>query len=171
MPTIGVSLAVPEPWGRQLQEYRVSLGDAAAVHIPTHVTLLPPLAVDEADVPLLEEHLTQVASRTPAFAVHLRGTGSFRPISPVVFVGVVEGISACEQLAADVVSGPLAVDRSFPYHPHVTVAHDLSDDLLDRAFDDLADFDADFEVAEMWMYRHDPVSGWQPTRAFALTGG
>ncbi|ROR90186.1 2'-5' RNA ligase family protein [Nocardioides aurantiacus] len=170
MPTVGVSLAVPEPWGRELQEYRVALGDAAAVHIPTHITLLPPLEVDEADVPLLEEHLAAVAARTPAFSVHLRGTGSFRPVSPVVFVGVVEGISACEQLAADVVSGPLAVDRGFPYHPHVTVAHHLGDDLLDRAFAELGDFDVAFAAEEMWMYRHDPDSGWQPTRAFALSG-
>ncbi|KQT94180.1 2'-5' RNA ligase [Marmoricola sp. Leaf446] len=170
MPTVGVSLAVPEPWGRELQEYRVSLGDAAAVHIPTHITLLPPLEVDEADVRLLEEHLAGVAARTPAFSVHLRGTGSFRPVSPVVFVGVVEGISACEQLAADVVSGPLEVDRGFPYHPHVTVAHHLGDDLLDRAFAELGDFDVAFAAEEMWMYRHDPDSGWQPTRAFALTG-
>ena len=171
MPTIGVSLAVPEPWGRELQDYRVALGDEAAVHIPTHITLLPPLEVAEADVRLLEEHLASVASRMPAFSVHLRGTGSFRPISPVVFVGVVEGISACEQLAADVVSGPLAVDRSFPYHPHVTVAHHLDDVLLDRAFTELDDFDAAFEADEMWMYRHDPLSGWQPSRSFALSGG
>lgn len=171
MPTIGVSLAVPEPWGQELQDYRVALGDEAAVHIPTHITLLPPTEVEEADVPGLEEHLAAVATRTPSFAVHLRGTGSFRPVSPVVFVGVVEGISACEQLAAAVVSGPLTMDRDFPYHPHVTVAHHLDDQLLDRAFAELEDFDAAFEAEDMWMYRHDPCSGWQPSRAFSLTGG
>lgn len=170
MPTIGVSLAVPEPWGQELQDYRVALGDQAAVHIPTHITLLPPTEVEEADVPGLEEHLAAVATRTPAFGVHLRGTGSFRPVSPVVFVGVVEGISACEQLAAAVVSGPLAMDRGFPYHPHVTVAHHLDDRLLDRAFTELEEFDAAFEAEDMWMYRHDPCSGWQPSRSFSLTG-
>ena len=57
MPTIGVSLAVPEPWGQELQDYRVSLGDQAAVHIPTHITLLPPTDVAEADVPGLDEQV------------------------------------------------------------------------------------------------------------------
>ena len=64
--------------------------------------------------------------------------------------------------------GPLVIERLFPYHPHVTVAHHLSDDQLDRAFTDLQDFDAAFDVEEMWMYLHDDASGWQPTHAFAL---
>ena len=42
---------------------------------------------------------------------------------PVVFVNLVEGISQTEQLAHDCRRGPLAVDLTYPYHPHVTVAH------------------------------------------------
>ena len=89
-------------------------------------------------------------------------------MSPVVFVGVVEGISQCEQLAAGVRQGPLVIQRVFPYHPHVTVAHDLPRESLDRAFSDLEDFDAAFDVDELWMYLHDDASGWQPTQAFPL---
>ena len=63
--------------------------------------------------------------RSRPFRVHLRGTGTFQPISPVVFVGVVQGISQCEVLAAEVLRGPLAIDRAFPFHPHVTIAHHL----------------------------------------------
>ncbi|SDS33587.1 2'-5' RNA ligase [Nocardioides scoriae] len=168
MPTIGVSVAVPEPWGGELQRYRIALGDEAARGIPTHITLLPPYDVDEAGVTALVDHLGAVAARSECFSVHLRGTGSFRPVSPVVFVGVVEGISQCEQLAGDVLDGPLALDRDFPYHPHVTVAHHLADEELDRAFADLAHYEAAFEVSEMWMYRQDPQLGWQPSQAFPL---
>ena len=32
-------------------------------------------------------------------------------------------------------SGPLERELKFPYHPHVTVAHDLPEEALDRAFD------------------------------------
>ena len=170
MPTIGVSVAVPEPWGRQLQDYRIGLGDELARHIPTHITLLPPHEVETDEIDAIVSHLGAVAAAMPAFGVHLRGTGSFRPVSPVVFVGVVEGISGCEQLASQVQCGPLHIDRTFPYHPHVTVAHELADDVLDRAFEDLADFDAAFDVTAMWMYLHDDASGWQPARSFALRG-
>ena len=40
--TIGVAIAVPDPWGARLQDYRTALGDTSAVGIPTHITLMPP---------------------------------------------------------------------------------------------------------------------------------
>lgn len=168
MPTIGVSLAVPEPWGSELQEFRIRMGDEAARHIPTHVTLLPPHEVDEDRLTDVERLLAEVACRVRPFRLHLRGTGTFRPTSPVVFVNVVEGISQCEALAAAMLQGPLAIDRTFPFHPHVTVAHHLSEGRLEQAFVELERYDAAFDVAEMWMYLHDPTSGWEPTRAFAF---
>ena len=168
MPTIGVSVAVPEPWGTELQQYRIGVGDETARHIPTHITLLPPHEVSAVDIDVVIAHLEQVAAGMEPFRVHLRGTGTFEPVSPVVFIGVVEGISQCEQLAADVRQGPLVIERVFPYHPHVTVAHHLPEERLERAFTDLEDFDAAFDVSELWMYLHDDVSGWQPTKAFPL---
>lgn len=168
MPTIGVSIAVPDPFGSALQDFRVSLGDESARHIPTHITLVPPAEVAEESMAEIETHLRAAAAGQQPFPVRLRGTGTFRPVSPVVFVGVVEGISACEMLSAATRSGPLAVDVGFPYHPHVTVAHDLPDDRLDRAFTELADYEAGFEVDEFWLYVHDPQHGWRPTRAFRL---
>lgn len=170
MATIGVSVAVPEPWGNELQQYRIDMGDDAARHIPTHITLLPPHEVADDELDDVVAHLAEVAEGSDPFRVHLRGTGTFQPVSPVVFVGVVEGISRCEQLAARVRRRPLAVELKFPYHPHVTVAQHLPEEQLERAFLDLEDFDAAFGVDEMWMYLHDATSGWNPTRAFPLGG-
>jgi 2'-5' RNA ligase len=166
--TIGVAIAVPEPWGGQLQQYRTALGDATAAGIPTHLTLMPPFETD--DLPAIERHLAEASTGTCPFRIHLRGTGTFRPISPVVFVTVAEGISACEQLAKAVRRGPLDTDLTFPYHPHVTVAHHLDDEVLDRAFDELAGFDCRFVVDRFSLYVHDPEDGWVPTRDFPLVG-
>jgi 2'-5' RNA ligase len=167
--TIGVAIAVPDPWGTALQEYRTALGDVSAEQIPTHITLMPPVEVQAGGLPAVEEHLLQASAQNNAFTVHLRGTGTFRPVSPVVFVVVVEGISQCEQLAFSVRRGPLACELQFPYHPHVTVAHHLSDQHLDKAFHELADFDCTFEVDHFSLYEHDPATGWRPTRDFPLT--
>jgi len=168
MPTIGVALAIPEPWASQLQDYRTSVGDTTATMIPTHITLVPPTEVDEADLSSIEAHLSDVAGRLRGFAIHLRGTGTFRPVSPVVFVTVVEGISQCEQLAAAVRQGPLRVDLQFPYHPHVTIAHHLPDETLDRAFYELATFGSVFDAEAFYLYMHDEETGWKPTRDFPL---
>lgn len=170
MTTIGVSVAVPDPWGTELQRYRVELGDASAALIPTHVTLLPPIDVEDDLVPGIEAHLADVAASSAPYLLRLRGTGTFRPVSPVVFVNVVQGIWGCELLTQRVRQGPLAVESQFPYHPHVTVAHHLGEELLDRAFDELAGFDCAFTVDRFSLYEHRGAEGWVPTRDFLLGG-
>jgi 2'-5' RNA ligase len=167
VPTIGVAIAIPEPWASQLQDYREAIGDPTAEGVPTHITLIPPLDVDDG-VAEIEAHLTRVAAQHAGFRVHLRGTGTFRPVSPVVFIGLVEGISQCEQLADDVRGGPLDLDLDFPYHPHVTVAHHLGDEELDGAFDDLASFECSFDVLDFHLYVHEGELGWQSNRTFPL---
>jgi len=169
--TIGVAVAIPEPWASELQNYRTSVGDTMAATIPTHITLLPPTEVSEDELEKIEAHLEDAAADVAGFAVHLRGTGTFRPISPVVFVTLAEGISQCEQLAHAVRRGPLSVDLAYPYHPHVTVAHDLADAQLDQAFEELAEFECEFAVDEFHLYVHDHERGWTPTRYFALKPG
>ena len=170
MPTIGVSIAVPEPWGSRLQDFRVTNGDAQGSSIPTHITLVPPLEVAADELSAVEHHLAEVARGSTAYRIHLRGSGTFRPVSPVVFVNLVEGISQTEQLAHDCRRGPLAVVLAYPYHPHVTVAHLVDEDRLDRAFEELQDFDCTFTVAEFHLYVHDADHGWKATHDFALAG-
>ena len=168
MPTIGVAVAIPEPWATELQDYRTAVGDTTATMIPTHITLVPPTEIDDVHLVEVEKHLEEVAAEVGAYCVHLRGTGTFRPVSPVVFVTLVEGISQCEQLAGVVRRGPLDVDLQYPFHPHVTIAHHLDDELLDRAFEELASFECEFNVTGFHLYVHDDDTGWQPTRQFAL---
>ena len=170
MPTIGVSIAVPEPWGSRMQDFRVTNGDLQGSSIPTHITLVPPLEVDPDRMPDVEQHLEDVAASLPSYDIHLRGTGTFRPVSPVVFVSLVEGISQTERLAYGCRSGPLALDLSHPYHPHVTVAHHLDDEGLDRAFAEMAGFECAFSVSEFHLYVHGADHGWKATHDFTLTG-
>ncbi len=166
MPTIGVSLAVPEPWGSRLQEFRVANGDA----IPTHITLVPPVEVDSAGLGRVEQHLVEVAGLHAPYDVHLRGSGTFRPVSAVVFINLVQGISQTEQLANACRSGPLELTLDYPYHPHVTVAHHLDDDRLDRAFDEMTGFECAFAVTDFHLYVHEGDRGWRATHDFVLTG-
>lgn len=166
--TIGVAVAIPEPWGSELQDYRTAIGDTTATQIPTHITLVPPTEIEPDALGSVEEHLRAAAVEVGVFRVRLRGTGTFRPVSPVVFVAVAEGISGCEQLAAVVRRGPLDGDLSFPYHPHVTVAHEMGETVLDQVFDDLAGFECCFEVDAFHLYVHDDHHGWQPTQEIPL---
>jgi 2'-5' RNA ligase len=168
VPTIGVSIAVPEPWGSRLQDFRVTNGDELGASIPSHITLVPPVDLETSDLHRVERHLQRVACGFRAYRIHLRGTGTFRPVSPVVFINLVRGISQTEQLAHRCRQGPLDVRLHYPYHPHVTVAHHLADDRLDRAFDELSSFDARFMATGFHLYVHDPDHGWKATHDFEL---
>lgn len=166
--TIGVAVPVPAPHGAYLDAARAGY-EGVAPDMPAHVTILAPVDVDADALPAVEAHLGSVAARTRPFRLILRGTGTFQPVSPVVFIAVADGISACEQLEREVRSGDLAVDSRFPYHPHVTVVHDAPTDVLDRAFADLADFRADMTVDAIALYEHRDDS-WHLVREFALGG-
>jgi 2'-5' RNA ligase len=163
---IGVAIEIPEPWGSELQDWRRRLGDPGARKIPPHVTLLPPTGVQAEDLHAVEDHLMAVASDERAFPIHLRGTGTFRPVSPVTFVSLAWGISDCERLEARVRSGPLARPVKFNYHPHVTVAQDVSEEALEEGFRALAGFEARFDVWGFTLFEQDRDGAWRPQRDY-----
>ncbi|WP_446218241.1 2'-5' RNA ligase family protein [Micromonospora sp. IBHARD004] len=166
---IGIAVDIPEPWGGTLTRRRVEAGDPQAV--PAHVTLLGPTEIPVAALPAVEKHLAEVATAHLPFTLHLRGTGTFRPVTQVVFVAVAAGISECELLASAIRSAPeLHREARFPYHPHVTVAQDVAPEALDRAYEDLADFSALFEVEAFTLFSHSGQTRWQPRRDFRLGG-
>lgn len=168
MAKIGVAIAVPEPWGSELREHRMGTGDPQAEGVPTHVTLLAPVEIADADMAPVEKHLSGVAVRHAPFTLHLRGTGTFRPVTEVVFVAVAAGIAECERLAASVRTGPLTYEARFPYHPHVTVAHDVAPEQADRVFEELAGYEARFGVGEFVLYAHWGDGVWRVQRRFPL---
>ena len=164
----GVAVGIPEPYGSQLVEWRRGLGDPNADAIPPHVTLLPPTRLPRERLPAVVAHLEAIAARHRAFDIHLRGSGTFRPVSPVVFVTLVEGISDCERLEKQIRGGPLARELRFNYHPHVTVGHDLPDDVLDLAFEKLASFEGRFRVDAFTLFEQGADEVWRPLRDFRL---
>ncbi|MPZ60361.1 MAG: 2'-5' RNA ligase family protein [Propionibacteriales bacterium] len=168
MQTIGVAIAIPEPYGSELRRLRASFGDGQANAIPSHVTLLPPTTIAAAELPEVEEHLAEVAKRNCGFVIRLRGTATFRPVSPVVFVALAEGISSCELLANDVRSGRLAQELHYPYHPHVTVAQHLDDAALDTAFTALSGYECVFDVGAFQLFIHGKDAMWRTHQEFGL---
>ena len=163
---IGIAIGLPEPIAGELQGWREKLGDPSALRIVPHVTLLPPTAVRDSRMADVEEHLRTVAEAMSPFTIRLRGSATFRPISPVVFVPLVQGISECELLAEAVRRGPLARALRFPYHPHVTIAQEVPEEALERGAQELADFRAEFRVWGFQLYEKDAHDVWRPQRDF-----
>lgn len=158
-PLVGVILGFPDPVTRELRAWRASFGDRMAEVIPAHITLVT--TTETSDWDAAARHVRAVAARTRPFTVSLRGTGTFRPVSPVVYVKVEEGFEDCVRLHLQLQQGPLARSLPFPYHPHVTVAHDLPPERLDAAQSGLSSYSASFTVTSMGLYEHDPDGFWQ----------
>ncbi|MET9603752.1 2'-5' RNA ligase family protein [Streptomyces sp. NPDC006512] len=171
--TLGVSIAVPEPYGSRLQELRAGFGDVAAHGIPTHVTLVPPTEVDTDRLPQIRAHLAEVALSSRPFAMRLAGTGTFRPLSPVVFVQLAEGAPGCTRLQGRVrdPEGPINRELAFPYHPHVTVAHGISEEAMDRAFAELADYAAEWLCEGFALYEQGSDGVWRKLREYPFGSG
>ena len=182
---IGVAIALPSHHAAQVRAVREAAGDPLAEVVPPHITLLPPTAVDVDALDEIMQHLRDVAAGTTPFKVRLDEVGTFRPVSPVVYLGLRSGAEECDRLQMRVRHrrGPLARSLSFPFHPHVTLAHDIAEDGLDTAARKGADLTMDFTVTKLHLYRHRsrpsrhtcsgyPASegGWDVVAVFAFGG-
>ncbi|GAB4099003.1 2'-5' RNA ligase family protein [Sinomonas halotolerans] len=155
----GIILGFPERVARELKAWRASFGDPLAEVIPAHITLVTTTLTQDWDETV--RHVREVAARAVPFRVGLDGTGSFRPVSPVVYVQVKEGFEECVRLHAELQRGPLERELPFPYHPHVTVAHDVPEERLEEAEAALSSYSESFTVASMGLYEHDAGGFWK----------
>jgi len=167
---IGVSIPVPEPWSTEIANARISYGDRYAQMIPPHITIVGPTVVKLKDLPALVVALDNTCDQFPKFTISLAGTGTFRPISPVSFINVVQGASECGDLAARAMDGMLAQAPRFPFHPHVTLAHEVPEPVLDQAQADFANLHARFSADALWLYRHHDDGVWRKQCKFDLRG-
>jgi 2'-5' RNA ligase len=157
--SVGVILGFPPDIAAELQRWRASFGDPLADVVPAHITLVTTTPTHDWQATL--DHVREVARGQSPFMVTIAGTGSFRPVSPVVFITVEEGFEQCVELHEKLQRGPLARELPFAYHPHVTIAHDVAPEALDDAETVLKGYRASFPVVSMGLYEHDADGIWQ----------
>ncbi|MUU70422.1 2'-5' RNA ligase family protein [Pseudarthrobacter sp. GA104] len=157
--SVGVILGFPADIAAELQRWRASFGDPLADVVPAHITLVT--TTPTKDWEATREHVRDVARRQRPFTVTIAGTGTFRPVSPVVFINVEDGFEDCVDLHEKLQQGPLHRELPFAYHPHVTIAHDVAPESLDEAETVLRNYRATFPVVSMGLYEHDANGIWQ----------
>ncbi len=166
---VGVVVLLPQDAAALVRGTRRELGLCES-EIPAHVTLLPPTDVDAGQLRDIEEHLAKVAGTVAPFGVRLVGTGSFRPVTPVAYLRVVQGVGAFDEAQREVRTGPLARELTFPYHPHATIAHTDDDAVLDAAAARLAGVEIAFTATGFVLYTKTPDGAWRRRGSFGLTG-
>ena len=169
--TIGVSIPMPAPYDATLQQWRRQSGDPMANLVMPHLTLIPPTPVAEEALDRVLANLRERCAGLAPFPLLLKGTGTFQPVSDVVFIAVASGISGCEMLAERLRTDDLRPQLDFPFHPHVTVAQNVSAEALEAAFEGLEDFRADIMVEEISVHRQNDDGSWTAIASFALAEG
>lgn len=156
---VGIVITLPDALAGPLEQWRASFGDPMASIVPAHITLVTTTPVLDWNATL--RHARNIARQQESFRITLRGTETFRPVSPVVYLKVDEGFGECVALHKRLQSGPLARVLDFPFHPHTTIAHDVSDAGMSAALTRLADYEESFDVATMGLYEHDVDGVWR----------
>lgn len=154
---LGVVIEIPSPLRERLRDWRLRYGGVEAAIVDPHITLVSgsTRAWDQAAA-----HVRNLARRFEAFTIRLHGTGTFRPITNVVYLNVTDGAETCTQLHDALLAGPLGHDLSFGYHPHLTIAHDVAESLLDAAQEDLSEESLEFDVTSIGLFGIEETGRW-----------
>jgi len=113
---------IPAPLGEFLDQLRRELvpGDDPRAH----VSLLPPRPLSGGWRPAWAEVRNALQNR-PAFEVELTGIRTF-PVTDVIYLEVGAGAAELCQIHTAMNSNSLTFQEPFAYHPHVTLAQDIS---------------------------------------------
>ncbi len=164
--SLGIVISLPPALGRRIGRLRSGFGDPFADFESPHITLVSGAA--RGPWSEARRHAQRVAAAADAFTVRLHGTESFRPASEVVYLKIEQGAEACRALHAQLCDGPLEHQVAFDYHPHLTVAHDAPAEGMERALNELADFDVEFFVDRIGLFTTDDDGYWTLTEELAL---
>jgi 2'-5' RNA ligase/GNAT superfamily N-acetyltransferase len=156
-------LLVPEPWAVEIDGLRRALGDGGLGHIPTHLTLVPPVNVREDRMGDALAVLRRVAAATRPMTVHLGPPTSFVPINPVIYLPVSgPGTDDVQRLRDAVFVEPLERSLSWSFVPHVTLADEAAPDRIDAALAALAGFEIDVTFDRVHLLEEGEGRTWRP---------
>ena len=157
---LGVIVLLPEPVAAHVQAWRRAFRDPARDLIPPHLTLVPPQMVAEEDLRAAVGLVDRAAADSAPGVVELRGAATFLPETPVTYLVVSEGVPILRALEEALRTPPLD-QRTFPFHPHVTVTQDRPPEELEAVADDLSAFHAVFPLPELTLMEEDEHAGWR----------
>ena len=122
---------VPEPLGSFLDGLRQEL--VPSCKLRAHVTVLPPRPISTG----VEQAAGQVRAgmrESEPFVVRIRDVEMFS-ITSVVYLAIREGLPELQRMHELLNAGGLKFDEPYPYHPHVTLAQQITPEQIPAVFE------------------------------------
>jgi len=122
---------VRNPVGEFVEKLRQEL-HPTMVHMPAHLTILPPRELNESEASALG-YLEEACSHVIPFDVELGDVETFLPTTPTVFIQVKRAAYRMRELH-DQLSKNLCCAENWPYIPHLTIMKTERDEDARAAF-------------------------------------
>lgn len=119
---------ISEPLSTFLDELRCEL--VPNCFLRAHVTILPPRPL-QYPAETAEEQLRETAYILDPFEIELSGIEIF-PQTDVIYVAIGKGQEELKRMHGAFNAGPAAYQEPFEYHPHITLAQNLTPDQVDE---------------------------------------
>ncbi len=117
---------IPDPLGGFLDRLRTDL--VCDCHAKAHVTVLPPRPLF-CETPEAWSSIQQRLREIQPFEIKL-GEIEIFPVTDVIYLSIASGFEQLRELHASLDIGCLEFEEPFHYHPHVTLAQDLTNGQL-----------------------------------------
>lgn len=166
---LGGALLIPEPVRREVDGLRAAVGDGSLGRVPAHLTLVPPVNVNERHLDDVLSVLRDAAAATEPFTTSLGPPATFLPDNPVLYLQVGDGVDDVLALRERIFRPPLERKLSWPYVAHVTLCDEGDPERIEAAVTSLADYRATVTFTRLHLLRqHEGV--WEPWADAALGG-
>jgi 2'-5' RNA ligase len=113
---------IPGLLGRFLDDLRIQLVPSCNPH--AHVSVLPPRPLT-VDWQTAREQVREAVESWPSFEITLDSIQVF-PVTNVIYLELGSGAERLHELHARMNSAALHFDEPFEYHPHITLAQEIS---------------------------------------------
>jgi 2'-5' RNA ligase len=120
---------LPEPLAGFVNSVRHEL--APGCRLRAHITVLPPRKLD-GDAATASRKLEAALARVRAFRIEVKEIKVF-PVSQVIYISIEAGCAELQNLHEQLNQGPCCAAELWHFHPHVTLAQDLTPDAVARA--------------------------------------
>ena len=119
---------IPEPLAQFLDRLRTEL--VPNCFLKAHITILPPRPL-QAPPEKAWQHIRDIAYGFDPIDIELSGMEIF-PVSDVIYISVGKGSGPLVRMHAALNAKSVAYEEPFEYHPHITLAQNLTPDQVDE---------------------------------------
>ncbi|GAC1316393.1 MAG: hypothetical protein NVSMB16_13260 [Acidimicrobiales bacterium] len=167
---LGVALLIPGRVAVEIDGLRRAFGATALGRVPPHVTLVPPVNINESRRSAVIGLMRSAAATVPPFRLELGPMRSFWPDTPVLHLEVGGDLAILGRLRDGVFRDPLARSLSWPFVPHVTIAEDIDPDRIPVLVEQLHAFRASVTIERIQLLCEEPGRQWSTLAEMDLGG-